>query len=125
MFMLIGFFAFAVERVTVGVGRADDVGFEEAGDFADVDALQFFAIDGGVEGEVEVEEVLGAVVLVHADVFELEVDFDVVVGEEGGELDELVPEVLDELVVDVGDPGLQLDGDVLEEEVHRLLLLQH
>ncbi len=125
MFILIGFFSFAVERVTVAVGRADDVGFEEAGDFADVDALQFFAIDGGVEGEVEVEEVLGAVVLVHADVFELEVDFDVVVGEEGGELDELVPEVLDELVVDVGDPGLQLDGDVLEEEVHRLLLLQH
>ena len=78
MFILIGFFSFAVERVTVAVGRADDVGFEEAGDFADVDALQFFAIDGGVEGEVEVEEVLGAVVLVHADVFELEVvGFDV------------------------------------------------
>jgi hypothetical protein len=62
--------------------------------------------------------------LVHADVLELEVDLDVVVGEEGGEFDELVSEVLDELVVDVGDPGLQFDGDVLEEEVDGLLLLE-
>jgi hypothetical protein len=116
-------FALTVEGV-VGIA-ADDVGLEEVGDFADVHALQFFAVDGGIVGEVEVEEVLGAVVLVHADVLELEFDLDVAVGEEGGELDELVAEVLDELVVDVGDPGLQLDGDVLEQEVHRLLLLQH
>jgi hypothetical protein len=44
--------------------------------------------------------------LVHAYVLELEIDFDVVVGEEGGKFDELVAEVFDELIVDVGDPGL-------------------
>lgn len=62
--------------------------------------------------------------MVHADVLELEIDFDVVIGEEGGELDELVPEILDELIIDVGDPCFQLDGDVLEEEVDALLFLQ-
>jgi hypothetical protein len=44
--------------------------------------------------------------LIHADIFQLKVDLDVVVGQKGGELDELVPEILDELIVDVGDPGL-------------------
>ena len=39
VFVLVGFFAFAVEGVVVVVGCADDVGFEEAGDFADVHAL--------------------------------------------------------------------------------------
>jgi hypothetical protein len=60
--------------------------------------------------------------LIHAYVLELEVDFDVVVCEEAGELDELIAEVLNELIVDVGNPGLQLDGDVLEEEVDAFFL---
>jgi hypothetical protein len=55
----------------------------------------------------------------------LECDFDVVVGEEGGELDDLIPEVLDELIVDVRDPGFQLDGNVLEEDVDAFFFFQY
>ena len=63
--------------------------------------------------------------MVHTYVFELEVDFDEVVGEERGEFDELVSEVLDELIIDVGNPGLEFDGYVLKQEVDALLLFKH
>ncbi len=63
--------------------------------------------------------------MVHADVFEFEVDFDEVVGEVRWELDDLVSEILDELIVDVGNPGLQSDGYVLKQKVDGLLLLEH
>jgi hypothetical protein len=54
----------------------------------------------------------------------LELDFYVVIGEEGGELDELVSEIFDELIIDVGDPSLEFDGNVLEQEMDALLFLQ-
>lgn len=63
--------------------------------------------------------------MVHANVFEFEIDFDKVVGEVWWELDNLVSEILDELIVDVGNPGLQSDGYVLKQEVDGLLLLKH
>ena len=72
-----------VERVlALGVGVLD-VGFEEVGDLADVVAFEFLAVDGAVVLEVEVDEVLGVVVLVHADVLELELHLDVTVGQVG------------------------------------------
>lgn len=62
--------------------------------------------------------------MIHSYVFELELDFYVVIGEEGGELDELVSEIFDELIIDVGDPSLEFDGNVLEQEMDALLFLQ-
>ena len=44
---------------------------------------------------------------------------------EGGKLDELVSEILDELVIYVGNPGLEFDGDVFEQKMDAVLLLQH
>jgi hypothetical protein len=60
-----------------------NVWLEKVGDVADVLGFEFLFVEGGVESERGVEEVLGAVVVVHADIFEFEVDFDEVVGEVG------------------------------------------
>ena len=61
--------------------------------------------------------------MIHADVFELELYFDVVVGEEGRKFDELVSEIFNKLIVDVGDPCLQFDGDVLKHKMDALFFL--
>ncbi len=58
-----------------------DVWLEKVGDVADVLGFEFLFVEGGVKSERGVEEVLGAVVMVHTDIFEFEVDFDEVVGE--------------------------------------------
>jgi hypothetical protein len=108
--------------LVVGV---EDVRLEEGGDLSDVARLQLLAVAVSVDFEVEVQEIFCGVLLVHADVLELELCDDVVVGEEGTELDKLIPEIFNELVVDIADPGLQLDGHVLEHEMDALLLLQH
>ena len=63
--------------------------------------------------------------MIHADIFELEVDAEVAIGEEGGKLNQLVPEVLNELIIDIGYPSLQLDWHVLVKKVYALLLLQN
>lgn len=55
----------------------------------------------------------------------MELDLDVMVGEERGELDELIPEIFDKLVIDVGDPSLHLDRYILEHDMYTLLLLQN
>ena len=101
------------------------VGFKKVGNFPDVVGFQFLSVYIWVEIKVNVEEVFGAVVLVHAYILELKVDDDVVVGQEGGKLDELVSEILDELVIYVGNPGLEFDGDVFEQKMDAVLLLQH
>jgi hypothetical protein len=63
--------------------------------------------------------------LVHSNIPELKLGLDEIVGQKGGELDELVPEILDKLVIDVGDPGFQFDGDVLVDQIEVLLLFQY
>lgn len=62
--------------------------------------------------------------MIHADVFEFEIDSDAVVGEKRWKFNELISEVFYELIVDVGDPGFHLDRDVLEEEVDALIFFQ-
>ncbi len=99
------------------------VGFEEIGDVTDVLGLEFFLVQGRVVDEGRVEKVLGAIVMIHADVLESELDLDEVVGQVGRKLYNLVPEVLDKLVVDVRNPRLQPDRHILEQEVNALLLL--
>jgi hypothetical protein len=37
----------------------------------------------------------------------------------------LVSKILDELVINVGNPGLELDGDILEQKMNAILLLEH
>jgi len=44
--------------------------------------------------------------MIHTNIFEFELNFDKVVGEVRGELNELIPEIFYELIVDVGDPRL-------------------
>lgn len=75
--------------------------------------------------EVKIKEILSSVVLIHSNVLELKIDLDAIIGKEGRELDELVSKIFDELIVDVGNPGLELDWDVLEKEVNRLFLFQN
>ena len=55
----------------------------------------------------------------------MEVYSDVVVGEEGRKFDHLVSEILNELVVDVGDPSLEFDGNVFEKKMNAFLLLKY
>ena len=75
--------------------------------------------------KVEVKEVLSSVVVIHAYVFELKVYFDIVIGQKRGKLDELIPEVFNELLIDVGDPCFHLDGNVLKQKMDALFLLQY
>ncbi len=63
--------------------------------------------------------------MIHADVFESELNFDKVIGQVRGKLDNLIPKVLNKLIVDVGYPCLQPDGHILEQEVNTFLLLQN
>lgn len=61
--------------------------------------------------------------MVHTDVFESEINLNKVVGQVRRELDDLVSEVFNKLIVDVGYPGLEPDGHVLKQKVNRLLFL--
>lgn len=112
-FVIVGrLLALTIQRIVIVITH--DIRFEQVGNFPYVHTLQFFAIHPRIVGKIQIQEILGAIILIHADALELEIDLDVVISQKGREFDELVPEVLDELVVDIGDPGLQLDRDVLE-----------
>ena len=63
--------------------------------------------------------------MVHADVFQPEFNDDTVIGQVMWELNQLIPEILYKLVVDVWYPCLQTDGHILEQKVHTLILLKH
>ena len=104
--------------------HVQDIGFEKVGEFSDVVGFQFLPVYACIKLEVDVQKVLGAVVLVHADIFELELDLNVVIGQKRRKLDKLVPKMFNELVVDVGDPGLQFYGDVFKEQMYAFLLLK-
>jgi hypothetical protein len=54
----------------------------------------------------------------------LEIDFDIVIGQKGGELDKLVSKIFNELIINVGDPSLEFDGNVLKKKMYGLLFLQ-
>ncbi len=68
-----------------------------------------------IKVKVEIQEVFSTVILVHAYIAQLKVYLYVLLREEGGKCDELVPKIFNELVVNVGDPDLKLDGHVLKE----------
>ena len=72
-----------------------------------------------------VHEIFGLIVLVHAYVFEVEFNLDEVVGKERAEADQLVPESLNELIIDIGDPSLDLDGHVLKHEVNAFVFFKN
>jgi hypothetical protein len=99
-------------RVDAGV---DDIWSEDVSDFAYVVGLDFFFLERSAEFEVKIEEVLGLIILIHSDVFELKFDLDVIIGQEGAKLDELISEIFNELIIYIADPGLQLDRYILEE----------
>ena len=80
--------------------------------------------DESIDFVIETNKIFGLVVLVHTNIFKFEIDKYAVFGEVVGELKELEPEGFNELRVDVGDPGLDFDGDVLEQEVETGVLLE-
>ena len=92
---------------------------------SDVIELELFFGNRKIDFEVQVQKVLSSVVVIHADIFELEVNTEVAIGEEGGKLNQLVPEVLNELIIDIGYPSLELDRHVLVKKVYALFLLQN
>ncbi len=63
--------------------------------------------------------------MVHANILQGEVYPDTIVGQVGEELYELVPEVFDKMIIDVGDPSLDFDRDVLIEKMDAALFLHH
>lgn len=121
-FIILGWSFTITDNASCGI-VAKNIRFEETSDLPYVGWLQFLPIDGRIDCEIDIQEILRTVILVHSDVLELEVDFDVIIGEEGRELDELVSEIFDELIINIGDPCFQFDGDVLEEKVDALLFL--
>lgn len=61
-------------------------------------------MDGVIHLKAKIQKVLGPIILIHAYIFELKLGLDTVVSQKWGELDELVPKALDELIIDIGDP---------------------
>ena len=114
VFVLVRPLPLTIQSVATASARAHNVRLEETGDLSYVHTLQFLPIQRSVQREVQIKEILGTVILIHTDILQLEFDLDIIVGEKGGELDELIPKILNELVIDIGDPSLQLDGDILE-----------
>lgn len=98
---------------------------EEVTDISYVSRLKFFFGGRRVDLKVEIKEVLGLVIVVHANVLQGEVYPDAIVGQVGEELYELVPEVFDKMIIDVGDPSLGFDRDVLIEKMDAALFLHH
>lgn len=101
-----------------------NVRLEQVGNISNVLWFKLLFIESWIIGKRGVKEVLSAIIMVHTDVFELEVDFDEVVGQIWWELDDLVSKILDELIIDVGNPGLKSDWYVLKQKVNSLLLLK-
>jgi hypothetical protein len=52
--------------------------------------------------------------MIHADIFEFELNFDTIISEIIREFNELISKVLNELIINIRDPGLQSDGYILE-----------
>ena len=90
---------------------------------SDVIELEPFLGNRKIDFEVQVKKILSSVVVIHADIFELEVNAEIAIGQKGGKLNQLVPEVLDKLIIDIGYPSLHLDRHVLVKKVYALLLL--
>lgn len=63
--------------------------------------------------------------MIHPDIFQLEINLDVIIGQKRRELDNLIPKVLNKLIVNVGNPCLESDGYVLEQEMNGLLFLEY
>lgn len=101
-----------------------NVRLEQISYLSNVVALEFLAIETAVMLKIKVEEILGSVVLIHAYVFELKLYFDVVIGEIGWKLDQLVSKVFNKLIVDIRYPGLQLDRHILKHKMNFFLFFQ-
>ena len=111
--------------MTGGRHSPHNIWFEKVGYVPNICRLQFLTINATTNLKIKIHKIFGVVVLVHAYISKLELNFDGVVGEERWKFDELVPEILYKLVVDVGNPGLQLDRNILKQQMHTFILLQH
>lgn len=78
----------------------------------------------GVNLILQTNKIFGLIILIHANIFEHEINENTVVSEIIGKFQELKPEVFDELWVDVGDPSLDFDGYIFEKEVKAGVLFE-
>jgi len=63
------------------------VGFKKVGNLPDVVGFKFLSVHIWVEIKINVKEIFGPIVLIHANISKLKIDNDVVVGEEGRKFD--------------------------------------
>lgn len=84
----------------------DDIRSEKVSNFPDVVRLEFLSIDWRIYLKIKIKEVFGPVILIHADVAKLKLYLDVIIGKKGWEFDQLISEVFNELIIDIGDPCL-------------------
>lgn len=99
-------FSLTVYWIDWGWAGIHDIGFEQIGDLSDVVGLEFFSIDGWIHFEVKIKKIFGTIILIHSYIFELKVDPDVMIGKEWWEFDELISKILNELIINIGNPGL-------------------
>ena len=120
------YFSIAIESMirftTIWVGQ---IGSEEVCYLTDVVWLQFLSIYIPFDLKIQIQKIFSPIVLVHTYIFQLELDFDAVIGKEARKFNELVPEVFNKFIVDITDPSLKLDRYVLEHKVNWFLLFKH
>lgn len=101
-----------------------NVRFEKIWDVSDILWLKFFFINWGVINKGRIQKIFGSIIMIHTDVFKFEFNFDEVIGEIWWEFNQLVSEIFYKLIVNVGYPCLQSDGDVLEQKMNAFFLLK-
>lgn len=83
-----------------------NIGPEQVMNVPDILGLESFLIGSGIIDKPWVQKVLSAIIMIHTNVFQLELNDDTVVGQVMRELNQLIPEILDKLIVDVRYPCL-------------------
>jgi hypothetical protein len=63
--------------------------------------------------------------LVHADVTELELDLYLIFSQKRGESNELIPEILDEVIIDILNPSFNLYGYVFVHNVKGIFFFKN
>ena len=97
---------FAIYGVDWSGASIHNIGLEEIGNLSNIVGFEFLAIERWIHFEVKIKKILGPIILIHAYIFELKVDFDEVIGEKGWEFDELISKILNELIINIGNPCL-------------------
>ena len=100
---------------------AFEVGLEHLKNSASIVVLQLCGTDR-LKFEIDAEKVFQVVVLAQTDIAEREHDCDSLLGEGVGESEHFRTDIGERLLVNFGDPAFNLDGNVLINDFHGVLL---